>query len=520
MTEKKRLFYFTLVFGIFFLTIGLTGYLQVSTLKKNMETLLSKEAEMVYGHLLREIDIYLEYLDLFDRSRFVITPSFLDVMAYEEAVIEDLIENLSRALDMDVDQIPLSNYILLDRKGAVLQRKGNLSERERLINALVSGKERVLLRGTTNGDEHLILGLRLDDKIIVLSLSKSELAELKKKYVLKEIAEREVEKVKLAGLNIYDPNGSLYYSYKGQGETYYRYRRALDSKYLRGYAIEILLSRKLVDETLKRTAFHLTLTLLLLITFTALAGYAIFLVEKRLERKMIQFEREMARKERLLSLGMLSSTMAHEIRNPLNAISLSIERLKREFLPNDNGKNEHEKFLDFINKEVKRINRIVEDFLFLSKSEPVREEIDLKEMMDELFVILREKAESKGVELINLISHKIKITGQKEKLKQAFFNFILNSIEAIESDGYVKVDAKEDEKETTILVEDNGCGIKREEIENIFEYHYTTKDKGIGLGLPISYMILKDHGAQIKVESEKGKGTILRVMIPRFMEKT
>lgn len=515
MGNRSKLFYFTLVLGFFFLITGLTGYFQIVTLKKNMEAILAKEAEIIAGYLLREININLEYIDVAGRSELIITPSFLEIMAYEEAIIEDLIENLI-AEEKGLDEIPLSNYMVLDAAGNLLKKKGDIEQGEKVIKALLSGKEKAHLKTTKGSEPYILIGFRVDNKkIIVLSLSKNDMAELKKRYVVKEIVEREIDRLKLAGVRIFDQNGESFYISVPQEGNYYKFMTPLSSRHFPGYRMEIFLSRDNIDQALRKTTFHFILYLLVIMALGGISFYMIFILEKKFEKKIVQLEREMARKERLLSLGMLSSTMAHEIRNPLNSIALSIERLRRDFSPNDARNEEYDKLLNVVGKEVRRINKIVEDFLFLSKPEPASEEIDLRMMIEELFVLLKEKAQLKGVELINALPSQIKIRGKREKLKQAFFNLILNGIEAIEDRGYVKVEAEEGEKRYTISITDNGCGIKKEDTERIFEYHYTTKDRGIGIGLPISYMILKEHGGEIKVESEEGKGTVFRIFLPK-----
>lgn len=518
MIERGRLFYFFIGFGIFLCIVVITGYLQVSVLKRNMEALLSKEAEVAYGHFVREININFEYLDMIDRSLFMMTPSFLDVMAQEEAVIEDLIEGVSEAVQKNQKEIPVSKYVLIDRDGEVRQKKGSIKQVDKLIHSLLSEKERVVIKTSSSDDTYVTFGLKVDDKIIVVSLTKEEMKELKRKYMLKEIVEKETERLKIVGVNIYDPKGRPYYVSYPSENSVFKFKKPLDSNYLPGYYVEIILSRDVIDEALRKTISYLLVTLFFLLMFTGLTGYMIFLVEKKMEKKRIEFERELARNERLLSLGMLSSTMAHEIRNPLNAISLSIERLRRDFLPDDSHKDEYQRFLDVVGKEIQRINRIVEDFLLLSRPQHKLERIQVKTMIDEILVLLKEKAEAKNIELENLIPDKVSIVGQREKLKQAFFNLILNGVEAVESGGYVKITAYDTERAVSIFIEDNGCGIAPGEIEKIFEYHYTTKDKGLGLGLPISYMIVKEHKGEIKVKSEKGKGTVIEVSLPNSME--
>jgi len=206
--------------------------------------------------------------------------------------------------------------------------------------------------------------------------------------------------------------------------------------------------------------------------------------------------------------------MAHEIRNPLNAISISVQRLKREFVPQEDKKDEYGKFIDIMRGELRRVDRIVEEFLLSTKSRVPFGPENLHDVVDDVVVILGEKARIKGVTIVNQIGPDVIVECQKERLKQAFYNLMVNGIESISEKGTVEIWSERTGKTAVVSVRDTGSGIKQDELRSIFEYYYTTKDKGMGLGLPISYMIVKDHGGDIKVFSERGKGTTFTVTLP------
>jgi two-component system, sporulation sensor kinase E len=139
--------------------------------------------------------------------------------------------------------------------------------------------------------------------------------------------------------------------------------------------------------------------------------------------------------------------------------------------------------------------------------------------MEEVLMILREKAESRGIRMINKMNRSLESQAQKDRLKQAFCNIILNSIEAIGTKGTIEVTGETKNRFVEIAVKDSGMGIKKDQIPAIFEYYYTTKDKGMGLGLPISYMVIKDHNGEIRVTSEEGKGTTFLITLPSSQPK-
>jgi len=283
--------------------------------------------------------------------------------------------------------------------------------------------------------------------------------------------------------------------------------------------MEVFLSRESADEIFKQTTRNFTLVLIFLILSGALSTYITFLLARKYDKKVKEMERDMEMKDRLVSLGKLASGMAHEIRNPLNAISISIQRLKREFVPGDDKKDEYGKFIDIMRGELSRVDRIVEEFLLSTKSRVPFSSENLYGVMEDVVAILYEKAALKGVTLSNNIEKDIRVECQSERIKQAFYNLLLNGIEAITGKGIVEATSVHKGLQVNISISDNGSGIMEEHIHSIFEYYYTTKDKGIGLGLPISYMIIQDHGGDIKVFSEKGKGTRFEVSLPLTQQR-
>ncbi len=225
-------------------------------------------------------------------------------------------------------------------------------------------------------------------------------------------------------------------------------------------------------------------------------------------------EKDMAMKERLVSLGRLASGMAHEIRNPLNAMGISIQRLKREFVPEQAKLDEYQRFLDIVRGELLRVNRIVEEFLLSTKSGMAMERENLHAIIEDVAFMLHEKAKAAGIRIADESGKAIFIDCQKERLKQVFYNLLVNSIEAMGRDGSIVISSQSEGSHVKVFIRDTGPGIEKADLSKIFEYYYTTKDKGMGLGLPISYMIVKDHGGDIQVLSEKGKGSTFVITLP------
>jgi signal transduction histidine kinase len=514
MADKKNFIFPSLLFGIFFFLIIATGFLQIRIIKDNVEGLLKGEGEIVYNHIKREIDINLEYVDLLEKSPAIVTPNFLNIMISDEAIVEDLYNLMSNTESSQIDTLPLENYSVYDIRGSVIARKGEIKVPDTELHSIVTKKRETILRMPTSKDKSLFMGMRIRERIFFFKIDDQEMEFLRKKSVLQDILNREEKQFNVVGIHIYDQKGKPFIAQNGESVDAFVLSRPLDSQFLPGFTIEILISKELAIDTIKRTRMSFVSILVLLVLSGALSTFAIFTLERKHEKKVNEMEKELELKERLVSLGKLASGMAHEIRNPLNAISLSVQRLKREFLPEEEKKEEYLTFLDIMRSELVRVDRIVEEFLLSTRAHAPFMNENLYSIFDEVLIIIGEKAASKGITIVNKVDKQIVIESQKDRLKQTFYNIILNGIEAICQKGSIEVWVKEKNSAVDIYIKDSGGGIKEEELHKIFEYHYTTKDKGMGLGLPISYMIVKDHGGDIRVVSEDGRGATFIVTLP------
>jgi signal transduction histidine kinase len=225
--------------------------------------------------------------------------------------------------------------------------------------------------------------------------------------------------------------------------------------------------------------------------------------------------------ERLSSLGHLAAGVAHEIRNPLNAIGMGLQRLRREFVPQEEPKKvEYLAFADMMSKEIRRVNDIVEQFLTLSRPSQLHLTIaSLEELLKNLVLLLQEEASSQGIRLQLEMSPELpSVKMDAEKLRQALLNLLKNGIQAIENGGTVRIEARALKDRIEVAISDTGAGISSDQMEKIFNYYYTTKEKGVGLGLPIAHRIIEAHGGQLKVESQLGSGTKVTVALPVTQE--
>ncbi len=219
-----------------------------------------------------------------------------------------------------------------------------------------------------------------------------------------------------------------------------------------------------------------------------------------------ELEQKSARKERLSEMGDLAAGVAHEIRNPLNTISIASQRLAGEFTPTEN-KEEFLLFTKQIKDETKRLNEIITKFLELARSDKNQKiKINLTNIVNEFVQFVSVEAKSLDIQLNTNIETDCYVVGNKDKLKQLLANLYNNSKEALEGKkGEIKISVLKQGNKTQLLFEDSGSGIKKEIREKIFTPYYTTKEAGTGLGLPMIHRIVTDMGGEIKVlDSELG----------------
>jgi PAS domain S-box-containing protein len=216
--------------------------------------------------------------------------------------------------------------------------------------------------------------------------------------------------------------------------------------------------------------------------------------------------------EKLAATGRLVRTLAHEVRNPLSNIHMSLEQLT------SNTKDEDRIYIDIIERNGKRINDLITELLTSSKpAEMAIDKIVLQTVIDETIAIALDRITLKQIKLsIHYPDFPCYIEGNKDKLKIAFLNIIINAIEAIETNqGALSIAVIPNEENYTIEFTDNGCGIPAENISKLFEPYFTSKRNGIGLGLASTLNILQSHRAAVEVRSKVKEGTTFVVTFNR-----
>ncbi|HEY2990078.1 MAG TPA: ATP-binding protein [Candidatus Binatia bacterium] len=236
-----------------------------------------------------------------------------------------------------------------------------------------------------------------------------------------------------------------------------------------------------------------------------------------------ELEEDLKRADRLVLLGTLAAGLAHEIKNPLGGIKGAAQLLKREVNTNPSLLQ----YADIVVREVDRVNRLIEQLLDLSRPATLHlDALNIHEILDEVLLLQCEAVANGGVNVRKNFDPSLPpIRGDRAQLTQVFLNLVKNAIQAmngrgtlrvttrIETDFHIREQGKERGKFIWVDIEDDGPGIKEEDLPHIFAPFFSTKNNGTGLGLSICYRLIKEHGGVIRVESREGAGASFKVSL-------
>lgn len=225
------------------------------------------------------------------------------------------------------------------------------------------------------------------------------------------------------------------------------------------------------------------------------------------------------RMESLASLTNLAASVAHEIKNPLASISIYVQLLQKKIAVSDLADDGSvKKSLNVISDEINRLNKTIVNFLTAVR--PIRlsaAPLSVNSVIQGVAEFVGEELKSKKIDLSLELDNTIPlVSGDEERLRQVFLNFIKNAQEAIgaERGGSIVIRTKTKDDAVLIQIQDDGPGIPPDNLTHIFEPYYTTKIDGTGLGLPVAYKIIKEHGGDIQVCSFEGEGVCFSILLP------
>ncbi|UCE23204.1 MAG: PAS domain S-box protein [Candidatus Zixiibacteriota bacterium] len=231
--------------------------------------------------------------------------------------------------------------------------------------------------------------------------------------------------------------------------------------------------------------------------------------------RLRQLERKAARKERLSEMGNMAAGVAHEIRNPLNTISIAAQRLAGEFAPSAN-QEEYLSFTEQIRSETKRLNEIITRFLALAREESQKTvRSSLSRVVGEFVELVKYEAKSVGIDLNVDVEPSLEVLADSDSLKQVLSNLFNNAKEALEGKaGKISITGTRADREAQLRFGDSGPGIARDVRDKIFTPFYTTKGSGTGLGLPTVYKIISDLGGDVRIEDSRLGGAEFIINLP------
>jgi nitrogen fixation/metabolism regulation signal transduction histidine kinase len=248
-----------------------------------------------------------------------------------------------------------------------------------------------------------------------------------------------------------------------------------------------------------------------------LAGSFNFMVQKLRETRTL--EDKLREAEHLSGLGQLSRDMAHEIRNPLNFINLSIDHINEKYAPS--GGDDRKKFENLISgmkQEIQRLNSLVNDFLDYSRPiKLTRKKVRVEELLEDVIALIWAKAEADGINIVKEYSADAEINVDADLFKSCILNSITNAFHAMErtdNGRILRIKTEIEEDNFVLSIADTGEGVSSENLPKIFEPFFSTKQNGLGLGLPMTRRVIEEHGGSAEFSSIEGKGSEMRLVLP------
>jgi two-component system sensor histidine kinase HydH len=227
-----------------------------------------------------------------------------------------------------------------------------------------------------------------------------------------------------------------------------------------------------------------------------------------------RLEQELQRTGKLTAMGVLASGVAHEIRNPLNAISMIAQRYEREFVPRK-GLREYRSLTSVLKQESSRVNSIIQQFLTFARPPKLkRETVLIEQFVNHVATFFRGQAKGKDIRFTAECHAKGSVSIDAEQMTQALLNLLQNALDATPRGGTIRLEAERSGKDVVFSVTDSGTGISPDNINRIFDLYFTTKSDGTGMGLAITQQIVSQHGGRIDVTSGPEKGSTFAIKIP------
>ena len=568
-------FYLAIFSGILLIILIINGILEINRTKNGFYLLLEREAIVLTQHYEKNIQETLSMLQLLENPPGAVPPPLLGTLySLEESIAEYLVDVANRVDQMDgekpltskdlqstADQYLISSIEIYDPKGNLIRGwppPSSPFDRSPFLRELIEKRRSVVIdlfgkpltgegqwfsaaiwRKGASGN-HLASPRQQSDAKAFPSIlrfrGRSPISAFAKAFCISRFrtpssisspipiraSSERGKKTPFLKTPLKAADPCLVFVKSRRRRRSLRLQNPSHSKNNPMGLIRIGYSPKEIQPILRQIRKTVALSVLFFLMSGIAAIVLIWVNQNRHLQRLKEMEDRVHLAERLSSLGHLAAGVAHEIRNPLNAIGMGIQRLKREFTPPEESKrNEFLSFSELILKEIRRVNQIIEQFLALSRPFQLHlTEASLGDLLNHLVTLFQEEATSLKIMIQPEIDSDLPaIRMDEEKLTQALINIMKNGMQAMEQGGVLRIEVHGLRDRVEIKIADSGAGIPPDQMEKIFNYYYTTKEKGVGLGLPIAHRIVEAHQGQLKVESRVGIGTTVTVILPIKKER-
>ena len=243
------------------------------------------------------------------------------------------------------------------------------------------------------------------------------------------------------------------------------------------------------------------------------SGISGVMVSARDMEKLSRLGLHLSYSQKLAALGKLTSGVALEIKNPLNAMVIHVALLRERLA---RAGPDTQASLDTLDQEIRRLDRVIQGFLRFTRPEDLQlTTVSLEELLDEVVRLVSAEAKAGGIEVETEVGDELPfVYGDRELLQQVFVNLVRNACEAMPEGGELKLVARKGDEGVEVEVSDRGVGIPPDKLDQIFDLYMTTKSGGSGIGLSMVYRIVQLHGGEITVESQVGEGSTFTIRLP------
>ena len=457
-------------------------------------------------------------------------PALLDMMGYEDknefldqdlardiylkaddrTRFQQMIEKNGRVVDYEVDfrkkdgtpiTVLLTAHVRYDPKGNVLGYEGicvDQSQRKKMEQELKKAHD--FLNNIIQSSPNAIMGTDMKGNIIIWNQGAEETLGYQASETIGGMNVRDLYPGDMAR-QVMRMMRSDDYGGKGKLRSYPMTFKAKD-----GNPVEGNLSANIIYDEAGREI--------------ASVGIFVDLEEQlKMERKLHNTQEQLLQSEKLAAMGRLTSQIAHELNNPLYGIMNTLELMKTEIPVG----NKRRKLLEMSLSETVRVTDMLRKMLSFSKpDQEERAPVDINTILDEILLLYEKQLWEHSIKMVHSFADNLGLVhASKNQLRQVFLNLISNARDAMPEGGRLTVATEGDDYFVHITIADNGVGIKEEYLDLIFETFFTTKTdsvKGVGLGLSVCYGFIKDHGGDIKVDSQIGEGTTFTISLPVYQQ--